>query len=238
MDNKKFDDSAIIRRQMSSVHLLRSQLETSSQVEHTKNLDSDNAKIKMGIFEKGYSTLAAEIERQAFNGIFKAGDDVDSFAVEEFKLNDKTKNDITTEEFWVLPPDTQPKKLQSLLGYSDNILINLYTLATHFYEAKQHQEAIHSYAFLCLLNPAISPFWIGSGLALEANNELTEAQNAFENAIKCAPFEEESYLGMIRCSEKLKDFSKVIVLLTENSKNPAFEAEAKIALEYIATKQS
>lgn len=228
-------DLDIIRQEMLKMHLNPSELSNLNHQEEKLliNLEKE-ARKKQEAFEKGYNLLRNKIEKESIDGFFKASDDLDPIAIESFKIDGKMLNSTFTLEFWK-DYVKKPSKIQTLMNYSDDLLLSLYSFGTHFYELKQYREAIDSYCFLCMLNPSISSFWIALGLSLEGNTELTNSFEAFEKAIELTPFEIAPYIAMIRCSKELHDYSRVTELLNKACENPNFEEEGKTALKYVSS---
>ncbi len=222
----------LIQKEMLRAQLNPSEISISNHQEEKLLINlKENAKKKKEAFEIGYLLLRDEIKKVSTDGLFGVSDDLEPISIEQFIINDKT---IFSLEFWINYVK-KPSRIQNQMNYSNNLLLSLYSFGTHFYEKKQYKEAIDSYNFICMLNPSISSFWIALGLSLEGNNELNNAFEAFERAVELTPFEIAPYIAMIRCSEKVHDFTKVIILLEKACENQDFKEEAKAALEYLSS---
>ncbi|MBA3239107.1 MAG: hypothetical protein H0T62_12265 [Parachlamydiaceae bacterium] len=233
LDNTNSVDFNFIRQEMLTTHLNPSKLTNLNNTkEKLLNVLEEDARKKKEAFEKGYYLLKAQMEDSSIDGLFKANDELEPIAIENFKTNEEMLSSIFTLAFWKNYVK-KPSKIQTQMNYSDEMLLCLYSLGSHFYEEKQYREAIDSYNFICMLNPSISSFWVALGLSLEGNNEMSSAFKAFERAVELTPFEIAPYIALIRCSEKLHDFRSVIELLNKASNNPNFEEDAKAALEYV-----
>jgi tetratricopeptide (TPR) repeat protein len=228
------DDELLIQRALMKAHT-GSELERSDFKEKQKLLDLEKkSKVKKTAFEKGCKILIAEIEKHAVDGMINSSDDEEPLPVNQFKMSEQVNSTIDCLEFWTSYIN-KPSDLQSLLGYSDAQVLSLYRIATGFYEAQHYQDSVDSFTFLCMLNPEISGFWFALGLALEGNNDCSQAIDAYENSILLYQTDFKPYLGLIRCSEILKDFNKVTELLQKACESSDIKNHAKEALEYLSS---
>jgi tetratricopeptide (TPR) repeat protein len=234
LDSFRQDDVDLIRKNMLYSNLGLAKIENSVEKEQQKLLIlEEKAKLKKEMFEKGYINLMKEIENNSAGGFIKSDNDIDLIPIDKFTMDENTKNLINNIDFWKNYIEN-PSPLKYLFRYSNQMLLFLYEISSNFYENKEYPEAISSYNFLTMLKPDISSFWIALGLALEDNNELLEGIQAFEKGAESSPSVFTPYFGIIRCSEKLQDFTKASELLLKACDNKALENEAKEALEYIS----
>ena len=231
------DDLEIIKRSLNSAKIAG---KTGQSLIQDPAVASQQAKLafeqllkkKKELFETGYHDILEVIKNEAVEGSYSASDECDVVQVEECLMNGEAKEGISDIKNWKRYLE-ETTSLQNLCGYKTDIILNFYETANHIYQEKRLEEAVHAFTFLCLLSPKVSSFWIALGLALEANEEHLEAMNAFEKGARLEPSDFDPYLGLIRCSQTLKDYSKVKEILKKASENPAIKEEAEEALEYI-----
>lgn len=235
--NNKYNDALLIERALKSQQLgMSSTILTSDQKMEQAGLELEREVLdKKEAFLKNYHFSLGEIEKKSHNGLFSSNDDIPSIPIDKYRLDEDTNLLINDLEFW---KNDRPLEMQSTLDYSDEMLLSLYSLASLYYDQKQYHDSLLIYTFLSELNPEISSFWIGMGLAFEGNEELAKAMEAFEKAIQSEPLNFLPYLGLIRCSEKLHDFNKATFWLENAKESEKFKSEAKASLEYIAHKKN
>lgn len=111
---------------------------------------------------------------------------------------------------------------QTILGISDQQLVDLFQVAWAFLEQQQSAEAARSFTFLCHLHPYVADFWYGLGRALMENNRSDEALSAFLMAETIDPTRFEYYQGAIECcllSGKHKGAAQIFHRLTSRRKS-------------------
>jgi tetratricopeptide (TPR) repeat protein len=230
-------DAELIRRSMLAQQFEHS-LVSDREKENKKNAELiEKADQEKKSFEQGYHLFIEEMEKHSSDDTFACGEDTAPVAKESFKISSEASISTSSLDFWKNYSE-HPTPLRDFLDYSDDLLLNLYNDATFLYGNKQYREAIIGYKFLCLMDPSVSSFWIGLGLALEVNDEPAEGMQAFEKGIETSSSEFTPYLGVIRCSKKLHDFKRTIELLSQAKEDPLLEKEAKASLEYIASIQN
>ncbi len=227
------DDAELIREAMRLQRSRSVSLIESTEKNNQKILKlQENAILKKKSFDQGYELCIKELESHSTN---ETSLEDNPLTAKTYEMEEEAKKTVDSMEFWTnyLQNST---KIQYLVNYSDEMLLELYDLARIYYENKHHQKAIKIYTFLTLLNPDIPSFWVGLGLALEDNNQILEAIETFEKAIAITPHKFTAYLGLIRCSEKLQDFNKISAQLTKACENEELKGDAIAALEYISSK--
>ena len=235
-NSHKTNDIELIRQAMQQQCLGAAPIAKPGHRDNQKRLElQKNVMEKKKAFEVGYDFCIKEIEGRSIDGSFVSGDDIPAISVEALKINDNASKKISGMDFWESYVE-HPTKIQFLMNYSNDMLLSIYELAGIFYHNKQHQEAIKIYKFLCLLNPFIPSFWIGLGLSLEDDMQLPEAIEAYETASQLAPSNFTPYLGLIRCSELLNDFTKIVEQLKKALNSADLKEDAQVALEYLSTK--
>lgn len=228
---EKLSNSEIIRIQMLNA---RSNLQPEQRLptaEKEKLILERDAHTDEILFKKGYSLVEKIIEESSVDGMFHSKKDpsLNPINIEDFKINQEKLN----LDFWKNQLKT-PTSLQEVFNYSDDMVIHVYNIAVHFFEEKEYQKAINVFEFLCLLDSSISSFWIAKGLAYEGNNDIADSMKVFEKSIKLFPSTFDVYIGMIHCSEKAGDFTRVKELLETASGNPILKEQAEEALEYLS----
>ncbi len=122
--------------------------------------------------------------------------------------------------------------LQAVLGFADDILLDMYEVAFGLFEQKRYSECIDAFIFLTTINPNVASFWLGLGSALQMDARLDEALAAYEIAITKDPVRMDGYLYAARCCMQLKDFEEGIricdVALELAKEHPENEQLAKL----------
>lgn len=234
----QMSDMEIIRRQMNAARSNMAINDPSvvsigaSKEKETLVVDRD-AQQEQKLFKTGYTLVYNWAKDHSKEGKYSSKDDPSLPEVNEddFKID----QDQFNQDFWKEHVNSH-SPLQNLVKYSDNVILHAYTIGLHFYNNKDHQKAISIFEFLCILEPDIPAFRIAKGLALEGNNDVAEASTTFEKCIENFPEAFDAYLGMIRCSEKTGEVTKIKELLEAAVDNPTIGTQAKDALEYLASK--
>jgi tetratricopeptide (TPR) repeat protein len=228
------EDLVIIREELRLHQVGFFSITNNREQEEKKFLDLEkNAYLQKKLFEESCEFCLHEIESNSYNQFFiPPNRDAQEIPLQSFKINENAKAILRTKEFWQKNLENLTI-IKSIINYEDDVLISLYSLATYFFKEKRYQESIKVYTFLCFLNPSISSFWNGIGLAFEANDQLFEAMEAFEKAVPLEPSKFTPYISLIRCSEKVNEFSKVKTMLIKALEVPELEKMAEAALEYL-----
>jgi type III secretion system low calcium response chaperone LcrH/SycD len=98
--------------------------------------------------------------------------------------------------------------LQAVLGFADDILLDMYEVAFGLFEAKRYAECIDAFIFLTTVNPNVSSFWLGLGSALQMEQRHDEALAAYKVAITKDPERLDGYLYAARCCMQMKEFEE------------------------------
>lgn len=232
----KANDMDLVKRGMNSLQDEGLALQTDKENRKTLELKKQASDQKKS-FEKSYNFCLKEIKARAVNGHFvTTGEDIPPIAIELFEIDEDIKSYLDSIEFWESNIEN-PIKIQFLTDFTDDMLLSLYHLATLHFEKKQYPDCIQIYTFLNLMNPEIASFWMGLGLSYEANDELGAAIEAFEKAMSVQPLQFTPYIGLIRCSEKLKSFDNITIKLKKATEIKELEEDAKAALEYLSSLQ-
>lgn len=225
-------DSEIIRRQMMAGP---SNLASVSANEKTKELNLEkNAHHQEELFQSGYSLVSQWVEENLVEGMYSSKEDPSLTPVKgkDFKID--LEGIRIREGFWKNYMKA-PHPLQDMFRYTDDMVIHIYSIGNHYFEEKEYVKAISIFEFVCMLDTDISLFWIAKGVAYEGNNEIMEAMNIYEKCTAKFPLTFDPYIGLIRCSEKMKDFTKVKEMLQSIKENPQLKEQTEGALEYISS---
>lgn len=182
-------------------------------------------------FIQGYESALKLIEQEAKAGVFNTSEEAGTISVEECALPEEFRKIIETSELWKEPYEKH--ELISLSGFSSKIVLNFYSVGINLFDEKKYKESLSVFTFLSILNPEISAFWVGKGLCYEGDLAYDKAIEEFAHAIEADSSEFEPFLGIMRCSQQLKDYSKLIELLNAQKENEAIKDEVAEALEYI-----
>lgn len=98
--------------------------------------------------------------------------------------------------------------LQAVLGFADDILLDMYEVAFGLFEQKRYSECIDAFIFLTTINPNVSSFWLGLGSALQMERRPDEALAAYTVAINKDPERLDGYLYAARCCMQMKDYEE------------------------------
>lgn len=116
--------------------------------------------------------------------------------------------------------------LQAVLGFADDILLDMYEVAFGLFEQKRYSECIDAFIFLTTINPSVSSFWLGLGSALQMEQRLDEAMAAYKVAISKDPERLDGYLYAARCCMQMKEYEEgqkicdiALELAEENPRN-------------------
>ncbi len=105
------------------------------------------------------------------------------------------------------------KTLQDILGFSREKLGTLFDQAIALLQASRFDEAIQGFSFLSRVNPYVSDFWVGLGLAREGNGDYKGALEDFYMAITMDPSRLESYIYAVDCCLELGKISQADTIL-------------------------
>lgn len=187
-------------------------------------------------FIKGYEIVIKEIKQRAQAGIFCASEETGSISLDECTLGEELKKIIESSQSWKEPYEQHV--LMTLSGFSAEAILNFYAIGTNLFDQKKYKESLSVFTFLSILNPSIPSFWIGKGLCYEGDLSYDKAIDEFENGIEADRSSFEPFLGIIRCCQQLKDYSRAIDLLSHDQENPAIKNEVTEALQYIKSIKS
>lgn len=117
------------------------------------------------------------------------------------------------------------------------MLLAFYELGTKLFAEAKYGDATVAFIFLTTIDSKIQSFWLGFALCYERNLDFIKALEAYEHAIPLEPSSFTPFYGIIRCSESIKDLSKVEELLDKHKDNAEIEDQIAEALLYIKSKK-
>ncbi|MDB6081815.1 MAG: sycD7 [Chlamydiia bacterium] len=79
------------------------------------------------------------------------------------------------------------KSLQEMIGYSDELMEELYQSASQVFEEGRYQESQDGFLFLTTLNPYVYAYWIGLAMSYQLLEEYEQALLAYECAAALDP---------------------------------------------------
>lgn len=179
-------------------------------------------------FERGYQTLIEEIKANAVDGFYSMDDENKPIPVNAFEINtDKMKAIKKTIV------EGSGISIDDICGFSPDVQLLFYDRGIYFYDQALYDKSIDIFAFLTVLNPSVQSFWIGLALNYEKSLNYNQAIQCLEAAIKCEPGDFNPYYGLLRCSEAIKDYSKLEELLESAKDNEAIKDEVADIFAYL-----
>lgn len=127
------------------------------------------------------------------------------------------------------------KLFQDLLGFSGEHLGRLFENAIEMLRQHRFDEAVLAFDLLTQLNPYISDFWLGLGLAHQAHEDYLHALSAFLVAQTMDPSRVDSYTYAITCCLEMKNYPQAEAIIQEAftyaKKHPRNENSASMLKE-------
>lgn len=133
-------------------------------------------------------------------------------SLRDFIINEETIESISNEEV-LLKHLEEGKSLQDIFGFSDETTAEFYDAAKNVLEQKRFTDAIDAFVFLTTINPYISDFWTGLGLAQQNNNDHDAALFSYNVAFTIEEGEIYPYILAAQCCIEMKNFDKAIEIL-------------------------
>lgn len=106
--------------------------------------------------------------------------------LEDFLISEKqfeklhSLNDISKQA-------REGKPFRDILGVNEEVLKKYFSIASNLHEKKRYSEAKDAFLFLCVLDPTISNFWQGLGLAEHCQENYAEALQAYVMGLSSDP---------------------------------------------------
>lgn len=154
------------------------------------------------------------------------------------RLNDK---EVLARHF------EEHRPLQELFGFSNNTVAEFYDAAKSILEQGRFEDAVNAFVFLTTLNPYISDFWVGLGVAHQSNRDHDSALFAYNVAFNVDGKEIFPYVLAAQCCMEIKDFNKAIECIDKASKyaeerpedvsSKKLKEDAAVAKRYVMEQQ-
>lgn len=219
---------AILQSRSRPIDLQMTNPEARKRVE--KDHDKEEGENLAKQFERGYQALIQEIKKSAVDGLYSREDTVKPLPIEDFQISqDKMKEvkKIVSEE------NNSDGAIDRILDFSPDIQLLFYERGIYFYDQALYDKSIDVFVFLTMINPKVQSFWIGLALSYEKNLNYNQAIECLEGAIRCDSSDFTPFYGLLRCSEAIKDYSKLEELLEASKDNEAIKEEVADVLEYL-----
>src|SRR5581483_1350690 len=75
------------------------------------------------------------------------------------------------------------KSLQEIIGYSDELMEEMYQAACQVFREGHHQEAEDAFLFLTTINPYVYAYWLGLGMSYHLLEEYEQAILGYDCAM-------------------------------------------------------
>lgn len=132
---------------------------------------------------------------------------------EDYKLNDEQMAFGLSPE--VLANQHTAELPQDRIGYSDEMMLGLYQIATELSEAKRHDEAVAAFTFLSTLNPNVAAFWTGLGITQCLQQDLGAGLKSYQKAVEADPTNFDGYLYLCKYHLDLNDQDAALAVIDE-----------------------
>lgn len=228
------EDIDLIKHAMANPHMQNDliNVEEKEKIEHEGEQHViDEAMQK---FEMGYHTLIKEIESRSREGTYTDEEEVKPLPIESFKINPEIFKSIKSS---ITSNISQKKPYYLDIGYSSDVLFDLYGVAVKLAEETKYDDSINAFQFLTMIDPYIQSFWVGLAIGYEKSLNYTKAIDLYEEALNADPNSFFPFYGLIRCSEELKDFTRCSQLLEKQKENKSLINEIEEAELYIQSKK-
>lgn len=97
------------------------------------------------------------------------------------------------------------KRVQELIGFSDETMDQFYTKACHLFENKNYSDSSNAFLFLVTVNPYHYDYWLGLGAATQHCNQYEAAIDAYEMAAICQLDNPIPYFHLANCLFAMHD---------------------------------
>ncbi|MFQ5730300.1 MAG: tetratricopeptide repeat protein [Waddliaceae bacterium] len=166
--------------------------------------------------------------------------------LEEFLVSDEAFERLSDEEI-LSRHLAEGKPMQELFGFTNEVMAEFYETAKSILEQKRHEEAIDVFVFLTTMNPYISDFWMGLGMAHQHNKSYDDALFSYSVAFTLEGRDIFPYILAAQCCLETKDFDKAIEILetaehyaeehSEEEECKTLKEEAISAKKYVLEEQ-
>jgi len=107
------------------------------------------------------------------------------------------------------------RPLQQLFGFSNETTVEFYEAAKSILEQNRYEDAINAFTFLTTLNPYISDFWLGLGMAHQQNNDFDKAIYAYSVGFKLKGGKIFPYSLAAQCCMEIKDYEQALKIMEQ-----------------------
>lgn len=162
--------------------------------------------------------------------------------IEDFLISDEALGKMRDEEV-LSEYFEEGKPLQELFGFSNAVTAEFYGIANQFLEDERYEDAVKAFVFLTTINPYISEFWSGLGLAKQKCNLFDEALFAHSVAFRLEGRDILPYILAVHCCVDAGEFDRALEIIDEaeayakEHKDQAdiekFKQDAKAAREFV-----
>ena len=129
--------------------------------------------------------------------------------LEDFIIDEEAIARISDEEV-LLNHLEEGKPLQELFGFTNEVTAEFYEAAKNILEQKRFEDAINAFVFLTTINPYMSDFWVGLGMAHQQNNQHDEALFSYSVAFNLDGRQIFPYVLAAQCCMEVKDFERAL----------------------------
>lgn len=133
------------------------------------------------------------------------------------------------------------KIVQDLLGFSGDSLGKLFETAIAFLRQHRFDEAVQGFQLLSRVNPFVSDFWLGLGLAHQGQGSFEQALSAYLVAETMDPMRPDLYAYAIDCCLEMRNIPQaqaIVNLGTFYANKQKRNEEGKILLTTIKELQA
>lgn len=201
---------------------------------HANSKISAHAESDRVEFIKGYEVITEEIKAYTKYDKLFISEEAGSIPLNACLLNNKVKILAENPQAW--KKMYEQENLFELAGFTEEAIVSFYALSIALFDQKKYDDSLKVLTFLSILNPSIPSFLMGKGLCYESLLDYDKAIDQYEKAIELEATNFDPFLALIRCSQQMKDYRKVMGILDEHKNNPAIKSEVAKAIQYIKTK--
>jgi len=144
--------------------------------------------------------------------------------LEEFIISEDAIERINDKEI-LMKQLEEGKPLQELFGFTNEVTVEFYETAKNILEQKRFEDAINAFTFLTTLNPYISDFWLGLGMAQQRNNNYDEALFSYSVGFTLEGRKIFPYILAAQCCMEVKDFERAHEVIDMAAKYADEQAE-------------
>ncbi|MGA8163517.1 MAG: hypothetical protein WB791_00640 [Waddliaceae bacterium] len=127
--------------------------------------------------------------------------------LKDFFINKDALEKVNNEEV-LMQYLEEGKPLQELFGFSNEATAEFYGAAKRILEQKRFEDAMSAFVFLTTINPYISDFWLGLGMAQQKNQEHEAALSSYRTAFTLEGRSILPYMLAAHCCLEIKDFDR------------------------------